>query len=74
MLAKGWIKPSVSKYSNPVLFIRKITGEFQMWIYFHSLITNIKLVAFPLPHIADLWDKLGNVKYSNSIELAAAYH
>ena len=59
MLAKGWIKPSVSPYRSPVLFIRKKTGKFRMCIDFCALNANTKLDVFLLPHIDDFLDRLG---------------
>ena len=74
MLTKGWIKPSASLYSSPVLFIQKKTGELQMRIDLYALNANTKLDVFPLPCIADLLEKLGKAKYFSSIDLTTAYH
>ena len=74
MLAKGWIKPNVSPYGSPVLFVRKKTGNLRMCIDFCALNANMKLDVFPLPRIADLLDRLGKATYFNSINLATAYH
>jgi len=73
MLAKGWIKPSVSPYGHPVLFVRKKTGELRMCIDFRSLNANTKPDVFPLPRISDLLDKLGSARIFSSIDLASAY-
>ena len=48
MLAKGWIKPSVSPYSSLILFIQKNIGELQICIDFCGLNANTKLDEFPL--------------------------
>ena len=56
ILAKGWIKPSVSPYGVPVLFLKKKTGELRMSIGFRALSKNISLDVFPVPKIADLLD------------------
>ena len=74
MLAKGWIKPSVSPYGSPILFVQKKTGKLWICIDFYALNANTKLAVFPLPCIADLLDRLGKVKYFSSIDLATAYH
>ena len=73
MLAKGWIKPRVSPYSSPVLFIPNKTGEFQIYIDFCELNATTKSGASPLPHIADNLHKLGKAKYFSRIDLAIAY-
>ena len=74
MLAKGWIKPSLSPYSSSVLSIRKKTGELQIYIDFRALNANTKLDVLLLPRIADFLDRLGRAKYFSSIDLAIAYH
>ena len=74
MLAKGWIKPSVSPYGSPVLFVQKNTDELWMCIDFRALNANTKLDVFPLPRIADLLDRLCKAEYFNSIDLATDYH
>ena len=74
MLAKGWIKPSVSPYGSSVLFVRKKTGKLWTCIDFHALNANTKLDVFYLPHIANFLDRLGKAKYFSSIDLTKAYH
>ena len=74
MLDKGWIRPSVSPYGAPILFVRKKTGELRMCIDFRSLNKQTKLDVFPIPRIADLLDKLGRATVFSSIDLATAYH
>jgi len=74
MLEKGWVRPSVSPYGHPILFVRKKTGELRMCIDFRSLNKNTVIDKFPLPRISDLLDKLSRAKYFSSIDLSAAYH
>ena len=74
MLAKGWIIPSVSPYSSPVLFIQKKTGKLWMCIEFHALNANIKLNILPSSHINYFLNQLGKTKYFSIIGLATAYH
>ena len=59
MLAKGWIRPSVSPYGAPILFVRKKTGELRMCVDFRALNSMTHLDVFPFPCISDLLDKLG---------------
>ena len=73
MLAKGWIKLSVSPYGFHLLFIPKKTCKLRMCRNFHALNTNSKLDIFLLPHVINLLDKLGKPKYLSSIDLATAY-
>ena len=59
MLAKGWIRPSVSPYGTPILFVRKKMGKLRMCVDFRALNSMTRLDVFPIPHISDLLDKLG---------------
>ena len=59
MLAKGWIRPSVSPYGAPILFVRKKMGELRMCVDFTALNSMNRLDVFPIPCISDLLDKLG---------------
>ena len=74
MLEKGWVRPSVSPYGHPILFVRKKTGELRMCIDFRSLNKNTVIDKFPLQRISDLLDKLSQVRYFSSTDLSAAYH
>ena len=58
MLAKGWIRPSVSPYGAPILFVRKKTGELRMCVDFRALNSMTRLDVFTIPRISDLLDKL----------------
>ena len=59
MLAKGWIRPSVSPYGAPILFVRKKMGELRMCVDFRALNSMNRLDVFPIPRISDLLAKLG---------------
>ena len=74
MLEKGWIRPSVSPYGAPLLFVCKKTGELQMCIYYRALNRQTKFDVFPIPRIADLLDHLGCACFFLSVDLANAYH
>ena len=74
MLVKGWIRPSVSPYGAPILFVRKKTGELRMCVDFRSLNKQTRLDMFPIPRIHDLLDKLGKARIFSAIDLSSAYH
>ena len=59
MLAKGWIRPSVSPYGAPILFVCKKTGKLRMCVDFRALNSMTRLAVFTIPRISDLLDKLG---------------
>ena len=74
MLAKGWIKHSISCIVALYCLSQKKTGELRICIDFYALNSNIKLDVFPLPCIADFLDKLDKAENFSSIDLATAYH
>ena len=74
MLAKGWIRPSVSPYGAPILFVRKKAGELCMFVDFRNLNKQMRLDMFPIPRIHDLLDKLGEARIFSAIDLSSAYH
>ena len=73
MIAKGWIRPSVSPYGAPILFVCKKTGKLRMCVDFRALNSDMRLDVFPLPRISDLLDWLGHATVFLSIDLAHAY-
>ena len=74
MLAKGWIRPSVSPYGAPILFVGKKTGELCICVDFRSLNKQMRLDMFPIPRIHDLLDKLGKARIFSAVDLSSAYH
>ena len=74
MLAKGWIRPSVSPYGAPILFVRKKTSELRMCVDFRSLNKQTRLDMFPIPRIYDLLNKLGKARIFSAVDLSSAYH
>ena len=74
MLVKGWIRPSVSPYGAPILFLRKKTSELCMCVDFCSLNKQTLLDLFPIPQIHNLLGKLGKVRIFSAIDLSSAYH
>ena len=74
MLAKGWIKPSISLYDAPILFVRKKTAKLRMCANFRSLNKQLRLDTFPIPRICDLFNKLGKARMFSAIDLSSAYH
>ena len=64
----------MSPYGAPILFVRKKTGELWMRIGYRSLKQQTKLDVFRIPHVADLFDRLGKATVFSSIDLSHAYH
>ena len=73
-LSRGWIRPSVSPYSAPVLFSRKKDGGLRMCIDYRKLNQATIRDRGPLPNVQELLDKLGGSKVFSKIDLASGYH
>ncbi|XP_070049441.1 uncharacterized protein [Nicotiana tomentosiformis] len=58
LLDKGFIKPSISPWGAPVLFVKKKDGSLRMCID-HRKLNKIKIRnKYPLPRIDDMFDQL----------------
>jgi hypothetical protein len=56
ILNKGYIRPSVSPWGDPVLFMKKKDGTLRLCIDFRQLNKVIVKNKYPLPRIDDLFD------------------
>lgn len=74
LLAKGYIRPSVSPFGAPVLFVRKKTGELRLCVDYRMLNRITVKNRYPLPRIDDLLDRLNGAKYFSKLDLASGYH
>jgi hypothetical protein len=54
MLVKGWIQPSTSPYSSPVLLVHKKTGDWCLCVDFRRLNALTVKNKYPLPIIEEL--------------------
>ena len=63
-VAKGWVRPSVSPYGAPTLFVRKKDGPMRMCTDYRALNRITKKNRYPLPRIEELMDKLQGAKIS----------
>ena len=69
LLDKGFIRPSVSPWGAPVLFVKKKDGTLRMCIdYWHINKVAVKN-KYPLPRIEDLFDQLKGVGVFSKINL-----
>ena len=58
LLDKGFIRPSVSPWGAPVLFVKKKDGSMQLCIDYRELNRVTMRNKYPLPRIEDLFDQL----------------
>ncbi|GBG67275.1 hypothetical protein CBR_g88564 [Chara braunii] len=74
LIEKGWIRPSVSPYGSPVLFIPKKGGTLTMCIDYRGLNTITVKNREPLPRIDDLLDRVQGCRYFSKIDMKSDYH
>ena len=73
LLDKGYIRPSVSPWGAPVLFVKKKDGTMQMCMDYRQLNKLMVKNKYPLPRIYDLFDKLKGAKVFSKIDLRSIY-
>ncbi|CAN4096900.1 unnamed protein product [Withania somnifera] len=74
LLEKGFIKPSMSPWGAPVLFVCKKDGTLRMCIDYEKP-NRVKIKnKYPLPRIDDLFDRLRGAKCFSKIDLRSGYH
>ena len=68
LLDKGFIRPSVSPWGAPVLFVRKKDGSLRMCIDYRQLNKVTIKNKYPLARIDDLFDQLQGATYFSKID------
>ena len=74
LLEKGFIRPSVSPWGAPVLFVKKKDGTLRLCIDYRLLNQVTIKNKYPLPRIDDLFDQLKSAGVFSKIDLRSGYH
>ena len=73
-LSKGFIRPSISPWGAPVLFVKKKDGSLRLCIDYRQLNRVTIRNQYPLPRIDELFDQLQGSRVYSKIDLRSGYH
>ena len=74
LLEKVFIRPSVSPWGAPVLFVKKKNGTLRLCIDYRQLNKLTVKNKYSLPRIDNLFDQLKGVSIFSKIDLRSGYH
>ena len=69
LLSKGFIRPSISPWGAPVLFVKKKGGSLRLCIDYRKLNRVTICNQYPLPRIDELFDQLQGSRVYSKIDL-----
>ena len=73
LLDKSFIRPSISPWGAPFLFVKKKDESLRMCIDYRQLNKVTIKNKYPLPWIEDLFDQLQGASYFSKIDLRLGY-
>ena len=74
LLDKSFIRPSVSPWGAPVLFVKQKGSTFRMCIDYRKINQLTIKNKYPLPRINELFDQLQGAAYFSKMDLRSGYH
>ena len=74
LLDKGFIRPIVSPWGAPVVFVKKKDGSMRLCIDYRELNKVTVRNKYPLPQIDDLFDQFQGACVFSKIDLQSSYH
>ena len=73
LLETGFIQPSKAPYGAPVLFQRKQDGSMRMCVDYRALNKVTVKNKYPVPNVADLFDRLSKASFFTKLDLRSGY-
>ena len=73
-LAKGFIRPSSSHVTSPVLFVKKPGGGLRLCMDYRALNDVSAKDRYPLPLIKETLNNLQGMKYFTKIDIISAFN
>ena len=74
LIDKKYIRPSVSPWGAPVIFVKKKDKTMRLCIDYRQLNKMTIKNIYPLPYIDDLFDQLRGATVFSNIDLRSGYH
>ncbi|GMI66048.1 hypothetical protein HRI_000274100 [Hibiscus trionum] len=74
LLDRGFIRPSMSPWGAPILFVKKKDGTMRMCIDYRQLNKLTIKNRYPLPRIDDLFDQFRGAAVFSKIDLRSGYY
>lgn len=74
LINTGWIQPSTSPFSSPVLLLKKKDGSWHMCVDYRALNALTVRDRFPLPTIDELLEELGSAQVFSKLDLTSGFH
>ena len=74
LVNRGFIRPSISPWGVPMLFVKKKDGTWRLCIDYRQLNKVTIRNKYPLPRVDDLIDQLQGVKVFSKINLRSGYY
>ena len=74
LLEKGFIRPSVSRWGAPMLFVKKRDGKLRLCIDYRQLNKLTVNNKYLLPRIDDLFNQLKGASIFSKIDLRSGHH